>query len=50
MILSHRTRSDRKDLKGLFYRADKLSRNCFACPARERCDWPEEKKNRNIIC
>ena len=50
LILSHRTRSDRKDLKGLFYRADKLSRNCFACPAREQCDWPEEKKNRNIIC
>lgn len=29
----------------LLYRADKKSRPCFACPAADRCNWPEEKKN-----
>ena len=48
LILSHRTRTEEKDLAGIFYRADKLSRNCFACPARGDCDWPEEKKNLHI--
>ena len=48
LILGHRTKTDREDLAGLFYRADKLSRNCFACPANEACDWPEEKKNKRI--
>lgn len=26
-------------------RADKAVRACFACPARPRCNWPDEKKN-----
>ena len=41
-------KSDKVDLPGLFYRADKLSRNCFLCPAQEDCNWPEEKKNLEI--
>ena len=37
-------------LAGILYRADKLSRNCFLCDARESCYWPEERKNRSILC
>ena len=48
LIGSHRTKSDKADLPGLFYRADKLSRNCFLCPAQADCNWPEEKKNLEI--
>lgn len=48
LIGSHRTQSDARDLPGLFYRADKLSRSCFLCPSQEDCNWPEEKKNLEI--
>lgn len=48
LISSHRMRSEKCDLSGLFYRADKLSRNCFLCPAQADCNWPEEKKNLEI--
>lgn len=48
MILSHRHRGNPNPLCALFYRADKLSRSCFLCAARDRCDWPEEKKNLTI--
>ena len=37
-------------LESVLYRADKLSRNCFLCDAREECYWPEERKNRTILC
>lgn len=32
----------------LLYRADKRSRNCFACSAREACNWEKEKMNLEI--
>ena len=35
-------------LSKLLYRADKLSRNCFLCEAREECYWPEDRKNQTI--
>lgn len=46
-ILSHRDRTMRtgSGLSGLIYRADKLSRCCFACPAEPECNWEPEKKN-----
>lgn len=49
-ILSHRSPEIReeKSLRGYLYRADKQSRNCFACPAETDCDWPAEKKNLEI--
>lgn len=28
--------------------ADKLSRDCLNCKAKEGCKWPEEKKNKQI--
>lgn len=38
-----------KDLSYLLYSADKLSRNCFSCKAREGCYWQEDRKNRHIV-
>lgn len=48
LIRGHRTKNEGKELAAFFYRADKLSRNCFCCSAREDCNWPEEKKNLEI--
>ena len=36
------------DLKGVLYRADKLSRPCFCCKAESACNWKEEKKNKHL--
>lgn len=49
-ILSHRMREieNEKNLKGLLYRADKASRNCFWCKAQAECNWKENKKNKQI--
>lgn len=33
----------------LLYRADKMSRNCFACTASKTCYWKEECKNSGIL-
>lgn len=33
---------------GNFYRADKLSRPCYNCPAEAECNWTTEKKNLEI--
>ena len=37
-----------KNLSGLLYRADKMSRACFVCEAESECDWKKEKKNLEI--
>lgn len=53
LILGHRTKpedGEKTTLSALFYQADKLSRNCFSCPVQDECNWPEEKKNREITC
>lgn len=36
---------DERSLSGLLYRADKMSRSCFACEAEGQCDWKADKKN-----
>ena len=36
---------DASPLGKLLYEADKVSRPCYACVARERCDWLPEKMN-----
>jgi len=36
-------------LSDLLFRADKLSRPCYACPAEPSCNWDAAKKNRNIL-
>lgn len=47
-ILSHRNRTADSKLGDYLYRADKASRNCFDCPARSDCNWPETRKNTHI--
>lgn len=45
-ILAHRSTEQKENaLADLIYRADKLSRPCFCCPAEEKCNWSAEKKN-----
>lgn len=46
-IRMHRNKeaAEQKNLNGLLYRADKMSRSCFACAAEKDCDWKQEKKN-----
>lgn len=49
-IAHHRDKSikDEASLRGILYRADKMSRSCFACLAQEQCDWSREKKNMEL--
>ena len=46
-ISGHRNQESglQQDLGGILYRADKASRQCLFCSAREQCNWPQEKKN-----
>lgn len=48
-ILAHRAGEDPDLLAVYLYRGDKQSRACFACGAEKDCNWPEEKKNLQII-
>ena len=45
VILVHRDSATkgRKDFAGIFFKADKLSRNCVCCKMNDKCDW--EHKN-----
>ena len=48
-ILGHRKlRVNSQPLERLLYAADKASRACFACPARNACNWSDDKKNLSI--
>jgi len=48
-ILHHRNGpSDEDTLARLLFRADKLSRACYACTAEAACHWSEEKKNMSV--
>lgn len=50
-IRKHRhLKQDDTGFSGIFYRADKLSRDCIHCKARKDCYWPDEKKNDNYVC
>lgn len=50
-ILAHRKRisAGEKEMKSILYRADKISRACYACEASDQCDWSEEKKTPGVI-
>ncbi len=37
-----------KSLRGILYRADKLSRSCYVCPVEKKCNWKNEKKNSKL--
>lgn len=41
--------SGEKNLKGLLYRADKLSRPCYACEAEGECNWKDGRKNMKLL-
>ena len=46
-IISHRDAKAWRTglLAGVLYRADKLSRECWDCSAKQQCNWSDEKKN-----
>ena len=50
-IANHRNKAvaQEANLKGMLYRADKMSRDCYFCKAEKECDWSSEKKNRGIV-
>lgn len=50
-IINHRNADVRQDksLSGLLYRADKLSRPCFACDMEKECNWKNNKKNLKLL-
>lgn len=49
LIASHRTAENGKtELEKIFFRADKKSRLCFCCNAKDECNWPEYKRNNEI--
>lgn len=49
-ILEHRALGENEDsFAAIFYRADKISRDCIHCKAKQDCYWPEEKKNSTYI-
>lgn len=39
---------DERNLSGLLYRADKMSRSCFACSSESECNWKNGKKNMSL--
>ena len=49
-ISNHRNKDIKEEntLSGWIYRADKLSRACYACEAEKDCDWSKIKKNLKI--
>ena len=47
-ITSHRSDGGDHTLGQLLYWADKKSRDCWVCDAKEACNWPHEKKNWGI--
>lgn len=48
LILAHRKKEDTgvEDLSDIFSHADKKSRECFWCSAKQECHWKEERKNK----
>lgn len=50
-VCNHRNSGIREErsLSGILYRADKMSRPCFACKKEEDCSWKKEKKNLILI-
>lgn len=48
-IYSHRGQKDEdKSFNFMFYKADKLSRDCFNCKVYDSCHWSFQKKNNEV--
>lgn len=43
-----RLKEDPEPLESLLYHSDKLSRPCFSCPAEPKCNWDNQKKNKEL--
>lgn len=50
-IYHHRTLvcEDKRSLNYILYKADKLSRPCYDCAARDKCNWPKKQMNLDIL-
>lgn len=48
-IANHNRAEASDSLSLLLQKADKLSRNCFLCPAYQECYWPELQKNQGVV-
>lgn len=50
-VRNHRNQNvkNERSLRGIIYRADKMSRACFACPVENQCNWKAEKKNMELL-
>lgn len=50
-IINHRNEGikEEKNLRGILYRADKLSRECYFCEMEPYCNWKDGKKNKELI-
>lgn len=48
-ISNHRRKTnDDLSFDSIFYKADKLSRDCFNCNSYDSCNWSFEKKNNEV--
>lgn len=47
-ILHHRKVDEKNVFNEIFYKADKLSRNCFLCASIDQCHWDENIKNLDL--
>lgn len=45
----HRTGAAPDSLAQLIFEADRASRVCFACSARDTCYWPHERRNTTVL-
>ena len=49
IIAAHRRPgSEIGPVEEIFYRADKKSRLCFCCKAKDLCNWPDSRRNNEI--
>ena len=50
-ISNHRDAAvaEQGNLSGILYKADKMSRSCFACKAEKECNWKSDKKNMQLF-
>ena len=48
-IKNHRNKDQDNSFNDIFYKADKLSRDCFNCKSQSSCRWSKEKMNLELV-
>lgn len=48
-IKNHRNKDQDNSFNDIFYKADKLSRDCFNCNSQNSCKWDKEKMNLELL-